>query len=240
MILTSKMAGLAAVAAVIIVAVSLFFGTRPAKDVDLHHIYEALDEAENVCVATFVPDKGEPVQRQWISQTLNLSMSRIGEQLVLWDIPNNVKMMRYLSSKSIQTEAITEQMLTELEKSVMSPFGLLPFTGYKDIPKDIQWTRVADPGVTATVPGSQVYDLIWTTQTPVTKFHRWRLFVDKSDNLAKRAEQYVKFNPEDEYGLEGFIVVTYPSESEIQILVRNAFGSAAGQPGYIGTPGAER
>ncbi|MHC4557211.1 MAG: hypothetical protein ACYTFW_07995 [Planctomycetota bacterium] len=243
MIMTSKMAGLAAVAAVIVVAFSWFFGTRPAKDVDLRHIYEALGEAENICVATFIPDKSEPVQRQWISQTLNLSMFRIGEQLVLWDIPNKAKKTRYLSSKSVQTEAITEQMLTEFEKSVTRPFGLLPFTDYKDVPKDIQWSRVADMDFGDIVPGTQVYDLIWTTQTPAIEFHKWRLFMDTDTNLTKRAERYVKFKPEDEYSLEGFIVVTYPDESEIQSLVHNTFGSTAGrpaEPGYIGTPGAER
>ncbi len=240
-ILRIRIAELAAIAAVVLVVFALFFGIRTMRNVSLGEIYAILGKVENVCISTFEPPANEPIQTEWVSQTLNIDMFRIGEQFVLWDIPNKVKMIKYLSSGAVKTTTITEEMLTKVEKAAGRAFDLVPFSDISDIPKSAQWNHVEGPQVTV-VPDTGVYDLTWlqeSTTGTIVRFYKWRVFVDTGTNLPKRAEWYSKLKPEEEYKFETFAMVTYPSENQIKILIHNAFGSGATQPRqpeYIGTP----
>ncbi len=238
-----RIAELTAVAAVIFVAFALFFGIRATRAVGLGELYEALGKVENVCIATFQPPENQPVQTEWLSQTLNIDMVGIGEQFVLSDITNKIRMIKYLSSASLRTEAASEQMLEKAEKAVHQKFGLLPFAYYKEAPEDARWSRLDDTQVAAVVPGTKVYELIWqekSTTSEVIGFRKWRVFIDARSKLPKRAEHYFQFEPGEDYQFEKYEVITYPGEYEIQTVVRKIFGPAAGwpdEPGYIGTPG---
>jgi hypothetical protein len=238
-----RIAELAAVAAVILVVFALFFGTPAKKAVRLGEIYEALERVENVCVATFQPPSNEPLRTEWVSQTLNIDMVRFGEQFVLWDITNKIRMIKYLSSASLRTEAVSEEMLAKAEKAIHQKFGLLPFAYYKEAPEDAQWSRMDDTQVAAVVPDTKVYELIWQEKSTTSEeigFRKWRVFVDTRTNLPKRAEHYFKIDHEEDYKFEKYDVITYPGEDEIQMDIRKTFGPSAGrpdEPGYIATPG---
>jgi len=240
-----RIAELTAVAAVILVVFALFFGTRATKAVGLGEIYEALGRVENVCIATFQPSANEPVQTEWVSQSLNIDMVKFGEQFVLWDIPNRVRMIRYLSSDTVQTEAISEEMLAKVEQAAGRRFGLVPFSDISDV-SGAQWSRVEDPEIEVTVSGTKVYELTWPQKgnsSEAIESRKWRVFVDTRTKLPKRAEHYFKLKPQEEYKFEMFEVITYPSGGQIQALIRNTFGSAAGRPDepvYRGTRGADR
>jgi len=238
-----RIAELAAVAAVILVVFALFFGTRATRAVGLGEIYEALGRVENVCIATFQPPANEPLQTEWVSQTLNIDMVRFGEQFVLWDITNKIRMIKYLSSASLRTEAVSEEMLAKAEKAIHQTFGLLPFAYYKEAPEDAQWSRMDDTQVAAVVPDTKVYELIWqekSTTSEAIGFRKWRVFVDTHTSLPKRAEHYFKIDHEEDYKFEKYEVITYPGEDEIQMDIRKTFGPSAGrpdEPGYMSTPG---
>ncbi|MHC4728744.1 MAG: hypothetical protein ACYS17_16110 [Planctomycetota bacterium] len=235
-----RIAELAAVAAVIIVFFALFLGTS-STDVGFSDIYQALGAIENICITTFEPAANEPKQVEWISRALNINMFRIGEQLDLWDIPNNVKMTKNLSSDSVKTQILSREMLSKVKQATGQRFGLIPFSTISNIP-DARWTRVEDSELEAVVSGTKVYDLTWpetNTASGSIEVRKWRFFLDRDTNLPKRTEWYSKLQSEEEYKFETFAVVTYPSESQIQVLIRNTFGAAATQPrdpGYIGTP----
>ncbi len=240
-----RIAELAAVAAVILVVFALFFGTRVTETAALNEIYEALGKVENVCIARFQPPANEPVQIEWVSQTLNIDMVRFGERFVLWDIPNKVQMIKYLSTGSITTTAITDEMLAKVEQATGRRFGLVPFSDISDV-SGARWSRVEDPEIEVTVSGTKVYELTWPqkeTSSEVIELRKWRVFVDTRTNLPKRAEHYFKLKHQEEYKFEMFEVITYPSGGQIQAFVRKTFGPGAGrtgEPGYMGTPGAER
>lgn len=237
-----RIAELAAVAAVILVVFALFFGTRLTETVALNEIYEALGKVQNVCIATFLPPANEPVQIEWVSQTLNIDMVRFGERFVLWDIPNKVQMIKYLSTGSITTTAITDEKLAKVEQAAGRRFGLVPFSDISDV-SGARWSRVEESKVAAAVSGTKVYELTWPqkeTSSEAIELRKWRVFVDTHTNLPKRAEHYFKLDHEEDYKFEKYEVITYPSEGEIQAVVRTTFGPAAGrpdEPGYIGTPG---
>ncbi|NQT03573.1 MAG: hypothetical protein HQ580_16210 [Planctomycetes bacterium] len=235
-----RIAELAAVAAVILVIFALFFG-KSATDVGLGEIYQVIGAVENICITTFEPVANEPMQVEWVSQTLNIDMFRIGKQLVLWDIPNKVKMTKYLSSDSVKTQILSGEMLSKVKQAAVQRFGLVPFSKISDIP-GARWTRLEDSEAEAAVSGTKVYDLTWqetNTASGAIKLRKWRVFWDRDTNLPKRTEWYSKLQSEEEYTFETFAVVTYPTESQIQVLIRNAFGSAPTQPRdpeYRGTP----
>jgi hypothetical protein len=98
-----------------------------------------------------------------------------------------------------------------------------------------------DSETEAAVSGTKVYDLTWPEENTASgeiELRKWRVFWDRGTNLPKRAEWYSKLQSEQEYKLETFAVVTYPSDSQIKVLIRSAFGSAPTQPrdpGHIGT-----
>jgi hypothetical protein len=231
---------LAAVAAVILVVFALFFGPSSA-DVGLGDIYQTLGAVENICITTFEPPANEPIQIEWISQALNIDMFRIGEQFVLWDIPNNIKMTKNLSSDSVKTQRLSGEMLGKVRQVAVKRFGLIPFSKISDIP-GARWSRVEDSELEAVVSGIKAYDLTWPEKNITWgsfALRKWRIFLDRDTNLPTRAESYSKLTSEEEYKLEWFTVVTYPSESQIRTLIHNEFGTAALQPrdpGYRGTP----
>jgi len=101
---------------------------------------------------------------------------------------------------------------------------------------------VDDPNVTSIFPGTKVYELTWlqkSINSDMVIFRKWRVFVDTPTNLPRRTEWYSKLKPDDEYRFQTCEVVTYPSESEIKVLLSDIFGPDDGQPGepeYMGTP----
>jgi len=236
-----RIAELAAVAAVILVVFALFFGVQARKAITLSEVYKALGKVENVCIATFQPPANEPVQIEWVSQTLNIDMLRFGEKFVLLDIPNKVQMIKFLSSGSITTTAITDQMLTKFEEASIQRFGLVPFSNISDV-SGAKWICVQEPEIEAAVSGTKVYELTWPGKNSASEtlgLKRWRVFIDRRTNLPKRTEYYFRLQPEGEYLFEKYEVITYPSEDEIQAVIRKTFGPAVIQPGepeYIGTP----
>ena len=246
--LKSRIAVPAAAAAMILISSALYLSTLSKDAVTIEELSRTFGRAGNVCVSTFKAGQTIPYQQAWTSQSMEIRLFKAGTgnqaQYALWDIPNKVKMTMYLST--VQTQSLTEQMLDELEKSVTPLSGISPFSYIRDIPGQAQWNRISDPAVSAVVPGSEVYELLWTQQgtaSEVVLYRKWRVFVDVRTNLPKRAESYIRSGPEQEYKLESFVIVTYPSESEIQDIVRNIFGPRYNRPDdpeYIGTPGTQR
>ena len=246
--LKSRIAVPAAAAAMIVISFALFFGTLSKDDVTIEELCGTFGKAGNVCVSTFQAGEIIPYQQAWTSQSMKMRLFKTGSgnqaQFALWDIPNKVKMTMYLST--VQTQALTEQMLAELEKSVTPLSVISPFSYMRDIPEQARWNRISDPAVTVVVPGSEVYELLWTQQgttSEVVLDRKWRVFVDTRTNLPKKTESYTRSGSEQEYKLESFVIVTYPSESEIQDIIRNIFGQRDNRPDdpeYRGTPGALR
>jgi hypothetical protein len=237
-------------AAAILIAAALLFRVLPGAEPTVGEIHRAFTKAENTCVSTFQAGTTEPFQQVWTSQTLNVKLFKVGAgsqaQFALWDVPIRVKMIKFLASDSVRTEAITDEMLAGLENTMAQTARLFPFSGADGVPADAQWNKVDQSQVATAVPQTKIYELAWTaaSETPGAIAHRkCRFFVDIRTHLPKRAEWYTKFGPQDEYTFETFTVVSYPSEGEIQDLIRNTFGPRPGRPDdpeYIGTPGMDR
>jgi len=236
----------AGIAAMILLAFSLFINFRDDVAVNAEKIYGALSRVENIHISTYRPGQTSPDQQVWASETLGVKLLKTGlgnrAQYTLWDTENRIKMVKFLSSNSIQTEPITKLMLTELEKSAADSADMVPFSDRDDIPQEAQWIRIDDKEVSSAVPGTKAYELDWidkSTDSQLALHKKWRVFAEDHTSLPKRIEWYSKAGPEDDYGFEKFLVITYPSEDEIQDIIRDVFGRQD-DPGFIGTPEAYR
>jgi hypothetical protein len=151
-------------------------------------------------------------------------------------------MVKFLSSNSIRTEQITQSMLTELEKSATKSADMIPFPNSDDIPKEARWIHIEDNELSSAVASTKAYELSWidkSTDSQSALHKKWRVFAEGRTGLPKRIEWYSKTDTENDYGLEKFAVITYPSEDEIKSIIRDIFGRQD-DPGFIGTPGAQR
>jgi len=250
LVVRSRFAVPSAIAATILLAFVLFVSIRPEKAVNIERIYGALSEVENIHLSKFQAGRSNPDQQVWASETMGVKLFRteLGNQAqyTLWDTKNSIKMVKFLSTNSVQSVAITQQMLAELEKSAAGPADMVPFSDRNDIPSDAQWNRIDDREVSTAISGTKAYDLTWTaksTDSQAAVHRKWRVFVEDRTNLPRKIEWYAKTSPEDEYVVERFVSIAYPSEDEIQNIIRNIFGPPDNRPDdpvYIGTPGAQR
>ena len=241
-IFSNKIIKFAAVAAVIIV-ISVLFLKGPISTTNVPgRIDTALTKAENICITKFQAGATEPYEQQWLSTTLNVKMIKSIEnnrmQFALWDIPNKTKMQTFLSSNTVRTEPITENMLAELEESMIQNSGLLRYFQKDEIPKDAVWKHVVDPSINAQFPGTKIYELTWQQGTNGGEivFRKLRIFADAKTNLPARIELYTKSQPDGQYELESYTLFSYPKQEEIQTIIRSVFSPTRRQPEYIGTP----
>jgi hypothetical protein len=245
-IIRSRFVVPAAVAAMILLAFSLFINYRANVAVNAGKIYSALNEAGNIHISTYRAGQTSPDQQVWASKALGVKLFKTGlgnqAQYTLWDMKNKIKMIKFLSSSSIRTEQITQSMLTELEKSATESADIVPFSNSDDIPKEAQWTRIEDNEVSSADSGSKPYELNWidkSTDSQPTLYKKWRVFAEGRTGLPKRIEWYSKTDAEDDYEFKKFAVIAYPGEDEIQDIIREIFGRQD-DPGFIGTPEALR
>lgn len=210
-----------AAAAVILIALALFFSIPAAKAMNLGQIYEALEKVKNVCISSFVPGKTEPIRKEWVSRGLNIRLQKTQEQVVLFDLQNRIRKIKDSSTDSVQTTSIAGDFLVKVESFIAGSFGLMPFSDIIKVLEDAQWNHVDDKNIETAVPDTEVYDLIWIEKEQW--FRKWRVFVDLATNLPKRTEWFWKSTPEGEYILESIKVVTYPTDSEIEALIQSTF-----------------
>jgi|GEM_PF-1196029 len=248
----SRVVRLAAAAAAVMVACALLFKILSPKAVELPHVYQALQKAENLCVSTYTDAEVEPIQQVWTSRTLKIvmykSQSDAQEQFDLFDIPNRLKKTRYFVPRfrgdklapaeagAVSTERLAAEQVIRLERSIKDVFELVPFADMDSAPKGSRWAKVPDKDTGASVPGAQVYELTWAVEG---SFYKCRIFVDAKSDLPKRTEYYFKEKPQDQYKFESVHVATYPTEKQIRLLIREIFGpeqTRSSEPGYIGTP----
>jgi hypothetical protein len=206
-----------------LIAVALLFSTPTAEAVTIDKIYKALERVRNVYIFKSVPDKAELVEQRWVSRTLNIYLSKTGEQLVLWDIPNGLRKSKQLNAAVTDTSQLTDDILADVEKKISGSFGLMPFYDISDVPENAKWSCVTGDGPEVT-DDIEVYDLSWDEKAydGSLVFFNWRVFVDIGTNLPQRTELYQTLTPDGEYTLKMTMAVKYLSDSEIQAVIEGS------------------
>ncbi|KPJ66354.1 MAG: hypothetical protein AMJ43_08425 [Coxiella sp. DG_40] len=214
---------MAAVAAAILIGVALFLTVPTAKGITIERLYKALEKVKNVHIASFVPDKKEPVQEQWVSRTLNVNKIKTEKESVLWDLPNKVKKVKHLDSNSVETTTLSAEMIAEIQNTVTGSLGLMPFYDISDVPPDAKWSRVDKEGLKEVNAGIEIYDLEWLGKTHRGSdvFCRWRVFVDPETKLPQNVERYQKLATDSRYNLIYIRIVEYLSDNEMQEIIKD-------------------
>jgi hypothetical protein len=213
----------AAAAAVILIATALLLNIPTAKAVTLEGIYKAIERIKNVYISSFIPDKKEPVQEQWVSRTLNVNIIKTEKESVLWDLANKVRKVRRLDGSSVETMKLTAEMITEIQNTITGSLGLMPFYDISEIPADAKWSRVNNENIEIS-NGAEVYELQWIEKKygGSAVFKKWRIFADVKTNLPQRIEWYRKAEPNSEYILKLVNIVRYLDGSEMQEVIKEA------------------
>jgi len=214
-----------AAAAAILIAVALLLNTPTAKGVTIEQIYKAIDKIRNVYVASFAPEKKEPVQEKWMSRVLNVYMTKTEEQLVLWDLQNKVRKTMHPNSDLVETTAISDDIIAETRERMAGSLDIMPFDRMSAIPGDAEWSRVTGNSLESTTGDTEVYDLTWVKKaydSSVT-FRKWRFFVDPRTNLPCRIEIYQKLPAEDKYIFMSSKEIEYLNDSKMQGIIRDIF-----------------
>jgi len=212
----------AAAAAILIIAL-LVFNVSVAKGIGLDQIYKALERIRNVCITTFIPQSSEPTQVRWISENLDKMISKNNTQYVLWDVKAKSKRSKDLIASSTITTILDENAILKAEKTMKSPWGLLPFENISEIPPDAQWQQVVNENIEATIANTEVYDLIWVKDiigsSPV--YSKRRFYIDTKTNLPKRIERFRRQCEGQEYELLDIMKISYPDSVDIQGIIES-------------------
>jgi hypothetical protein len=213
-----------AAAAVILIAVALFFSTPTAKAVTIEQIYKAIEGIKNVYIASSGKDQTEPEQELWVSKTLNIYMTKTEKVIVLWDIDNGLRKARNLRTGIIDTVPLADETRAGIERKMSGSLGVVPFYDISNIPSGSEWLRVNNDGHDSITKDVEVYDLIWTSRIlgDSVVFKKWRVFVNPETNLPHRIEWYQKLTGDEEYALSSVKVVEQLDESQMRAVLKAA------------------
>jgi len=213
-----------AAAAIILIGFALLLNIPTAKAITIEGIYKAIEKVQNVHISSFVPDEKEPIQEMWISRTLNTYMSKTGNELVLWDIPNRTRKTKHLDTSVTDTTQLSEDKINVIRTEMSGSLGLMPFYDISEIPANAEWSRAGRTGLEVE-EGTEVYDLSWSDKAydGSIVFWKWRFFVAAEINLPKRIEQYKWLAESVESTVETIMVVEYLSDSELQKMIKEFF-----------------
>jgi hypothetical protein len=198
-------AGLAA-AAVIAIGLALLFNAPAAKAVTIEQICRAIENAKNIYIATFNPGKTKPTQERWVSRSSNIYMTKTGEESVLLDLTNKVRILKHSTAGSVETSPLPTETIDETKKKMAGFLGLVPFSNLSLIPKDVEWNQVTNNELKV-ASDTSIYELIWIERTLAGNkvFNKWQVFVDPKTHLPKKTESYTKRVGDSEYALRSNI-----------------------------------
>jgi len=220
-----SLAKVATVAAVVFVAITLLLNSPTARGVSLQSIYKAVETVKNVHISKLVPDKAEPIQEKWVSQTLAIYLTKTGNRFDLIDIYRREGKSKMTDSDETKTFPLTPASIATFERKIMSiSQELVPFGGPSDIPAGAIWSRVAGASSGTNGHSLELYDLTWIEEdySSPRVFKRWRVSIDPKTDLPHEVKLYRRSADDSKYRLETVIVVEYLLPSKIQAVVKDA------------------
>ena len=210
-----------AMAAMLVIALSLYFTKSTIASVDLAQIYKELAKAVNVHIKRFAPNKAEPVQEQWVSRALNVIVYKTPVEIVVWNLPENTRTTRHNKTGDSETISVPADSQETIRQNIEGSLGLFPFQILADLPRNSKWQEVTDAKIRDGQTDFKIYDLLWSTESENNSvvLKKWRVFIDSKTNLPQRVEWYSKGNNDETYLLTAYALVNYLNESEIRAVI---------------------
>jgi len=209
------------VAAVIVIAVGLLLNVPSAKALTIEQIYTAIDKVKNIYIATFTPEKQEPVQQIWILRSSQIYATKTENELTLWNISDNLKKTKHLDTDMIEQSSLSSDVLANVKDKLYGSLGIMPFSKSSDIPSDAMWSEIDSSNLRTIVDNTKVYELRWTEKAydGTTVQRSWRVFTDASTNLPQKVQWFRQLASDAQPVLKLTMLIEYPSNQEVQSIV---------------------
>jgi hypothetical protein len=209
------------VAAVVVVALGLWFNVPSVKALTVGQIYSAIDKVKNIYITSFVPDKQEPVQEQWFLRSNELYVAKVKNEFVLWNIPNKIKKTKHLDTGTIEQSSLVGDSLAGIKTWIYSPLIIMPFRTPSDIPKEAKWSEITDVDLHKKAGNVEIYELSWTekTQGGLIVQRNWLVFADISTKLPNKVQWFSKSVSDAQPVLELTMVIEYPDDQQVQTIL---------------------
>jgi hypothetical protein len=176
-------AGIAA-AAVILIGLALFHNTTSAKADIRVKISNAIKDLKGVYISTYSADRTKLIQERWISDSLKIYMTKIGNEFVLSDINTGLMKNKNYDSGESNAVQLNEDAKADIQQRINRSLGLMPVYDISVLPRDYEWLPVDDHPKEA--EGFEIYDLKWADQK--NQLRKWRFFIDSTTFLPKKIE----------------------------------------------------
>ncbi len=211
----------AAAAAVLLIAALLFWQVRPVRGLDIHEVYQVLNQTVNVAITSY-PQHGQnliiasyafeeqsPLQEIWVSNSLGVQLFIEKERAVLWDLNRQTKTVK--TADGLETLALTDPI-----KKLEIPWGLLPFRSPSELPPKYKWKQVWLRPEDVSLGQCSVYDLTWTDFSGLGRAveRRWRGYLDPKTKFPLRIEWWEKLD-EKPFKKITSTIIQYPSQEEV-------------------------
>jgi hypothetical protein len=217
--------GSLAAAAVLLIAVSLFFHASSAGAVSIEKIYAALGKINNIHISTYAPGKEEPNQENWVSQSLKTYIIKTSNGLVLSDVANKVRKSKKSGTDTLEIMSLSGDSIDDVNLKISASLGIMPFDNMSDIPADAQWSHLTDANQFSAIKGTEVYELTWSQRTygTLSVISKWRAFVDAEINIPRRIESYQRLSSEQDFNLISIIKVEILNDNAMKSIIDESF-----------------
>ena len=212
-----------AAAAVIVLAISIFFNASVAEAIDLDQVYKALRKTINIHMTTYTHGTTELVNERWIARELNLMVAKSSTEWVLWDVGEKSMRSKDVSQQTVKTTAIQKDALTKIKQIIAMPVGLSPFDNTQKIPRTAEWHKSPYLPDSILDEGIATYDLTWASISShgVSVYNKLRCYIESDTKLPKKIEVWQKLT-DKKYKLINTLEFDYPTENNIQSVIKEA------------------
>ncbi|OQA02407.1 MAG: hypothetical protein BWY71_00022 [Planctomycetes bacterium ADurb.Bin412] len=194
-----------AAAAAVFLLFGMMFLFRPstARAVPLQQIYQAVQEVQNLHISRTSPASRTPLEEIWISKESDLLVIKNQAATVLWDLSRNIRKIKAPGTDGMQTQLLDEGQVNNQKKYMERFFDLMPFDNASSLPDNASWNQMPLENPAAAMPGTTLYELTWHQQqtSGVTRYSKWRCYLDPKTNLPQKTELYTSSNLENGYEL---------------------------------------
>ena len=203
----------ALVAAAVIPLTVLFLTTPGASGISLAQVVHAFQKAENVHVARFYAPTGELTQELWISRSMNLVVTREGQERVLYDLGARKKHVYPASEAAAEVAELSERQYANARWLIDVSLG---FT-LNEVPAGARWARADDNAA----EGAEVYELTYTLEdaTGRSSFRKRRITVDPLTALPREIQNFSRRSAQEGWSYESKREFRYLTEDDITALL---------------------
>ena len=200
-----------------LVGAGLLFQGQTVQATYLDNIHDAIKQATNIHISTYLTYKEEPIQERWASQDLNLYLIKDSYG---WSLSNAENKQRiFMSSKTgiTKTEPIPPSTSNIIKDAITNITNLVISTHLSEINQNTPLRRIINKKLQVTGETTHIYELtVIDKQNPgPPRYDMYRFSTDRQTNLPTKVEILHKNGDMDYIPDTYYYELTYPSKEDI-------------------------